>query len=82
MFISGNQIKAARVLAEIEQQELAQLAGVNVNTIRNMERGAGSLVKARLDTLRKVVFALESAGVEFVDENGGGPGVRLRSPGA
>ncbi len=80
MLISGNQIKAARALAGIEQQELAQIAGVNVNTVRNMEKSADGIVKVRLDTLMKVAAALESAGVEFVSENGGGPGVRLRKP--
>ena len=77
---TGNQLKAARALAGINQTELSERAGVNVNTIRNMEgRGAETLVSG-LDTVRKVQFALEALGVIFLDEGEttkGGPGVRL-----
>lgn len=74
----GNQIKAARALAELSQAELAAAASVNVNTVRAMEgRGAGVLVSG-LDTILRVQRALEVAGVEFIPENGGGAGVRLR----
>ncbi|PJN93986.1 hypothetical protein CNY89_17175 [Amaricoccus sp. HAR-UPW-R2A-40] len=74
----GNQIKAARALAELSQAELAAAASVNVNTVRAMEgRGTGVLVSG-LDTILRVQRALEAAGVEFIPENGGGAGVRLR----
>ncbi|MBO0903817.1 helix-turn-helix transcriptional regulator [Jiella sonneratiae] len=77
---TGNQLKAARALAGINQTELSERAGVNVNTIRNMEgRGAETLVSG-LDTVRKVQSALEAAGVIFLDDGdatAGGPGVRL-----
>lgn len=75
---TGNQLRAARALTGLNQNELAERASVNVNTIRNMEaRGAQTLVSG-LDVVRKVQAALESAGVTFIPENGGGAGVRLR----
>jgi hypothetical protein len=56
--------------------ELAQNSSVGVNTIRRAEAaGETSLTVANDLAIRR---ALESAGVEFIDENGGGPGVRLR----
>ena len=76
--MTGNQLKAARALAGIEQTALAEAAGVSVNTIRNMEAAAAETVKVRLDTLNKVREALETAGVIFIPENGGGAGVRLK----
>lgn len=76
--MTGNQLKAARALAGIEQTALAEAAGVSVNTIRNMEAAAAETVKTRLDTLNKVREALETAGVIFIPENGGGAGVRLK----
>ena len=78
MAISGNQIKAARALIGMEQSELSEKAGVSVNTIRNMEAKGMDVVRVRLDTLYRVQDALKAAGVIFVEENGEGPGVRLR----
>ena len=57
------------------QQELADAARVGVATIRLFEGEASGSRHATLAVLRQ---AFESAGVEFIDENGGGPGVRLR----
>jgi hypothetical protein len=58
-------------------QELAQYSSLGVNTIRRAEATdhATSLTVANDLAIRR---ALESAGVEFIDENGGGPGVRQR----
>jgi transcriptional regulator with XRE-family HTH domain len=78
MAVSGNQIKAARALIGMEQAELAQKSDVSVNTIRNMEAASSDLVRVRSDTLFRVQNALRTAGVIFIDENGDGPGVRLR----
>ncbi len=75
---SGNQLKAARAIAELSQAQLAKAANVNVNTIRNMEAMGGKVLVSGLDTVKKVQTALEAAGVEFIPENGGGPGVRLK----
>ncbi|NQW09543.1 MAG: helix-turn-helix domain-containing protein [Alphaproteobacteria bacterium] len=73
--ITGNQLRAARALAGVEQKWLAEKSGVSINTIRNMEaRGAEEITSGAV-TVRKVQAALEGAGVEFT--NGGQPGVRL-----
>jgi hypothetical protein len=72
---TGNQLKAARALASMNQEQLAAAAEVNVNTIRNMEGRGGELLVSGLDTVTKVQSALEEAGIEFL--NHGQPGVRL-----
>ena len=51
------------------------MAGVGIVTVRQLEGGVNEPRRATLEVVRR---ALESAGVEFIDENGGGPGVRLR----
>ena len=76
MLATGNQLKAARALARVDQQQVADSAGVNVNTIRNMEaRGAEPITSSAL-TVRKVQLALEALGIEFLNHTQ--PGVRLR----
>ena len=55
-------------------RDLAKRAGVTANTVTRIENGAD----AKQSTMDKLREALESAGVEFIEENGGGPGVRLR----
>ena len=73
---TGNQLKAARALAEVDQQQVADSAGVNVNTIRNMEaRGAKPITSSAVN-VRNVQLALEALGIEFL--NHARPGVRLR----
>ena len=59
--------------------ELAQASALGANTVRRAEVADGetSLTAANDQAVRR---ALEAAGVEFIDENGGGPGVRLRKP--
>ena len=64
-------------MAGLTQAELAERSGVSMPTIKRLEAGAGRL-GVRLDTAQKLRAALEAAGVEFIAENGGGPGVRLR----
>ncbi len=75
------QLRAARALLGIDQRTLADLAGVSLPTIQRMEASDG-YVRGVVDTLTKVVGALESAGVELIGDNapssGGGRGVRLR----
>ena len=71
------QIKAARALLGWSQLQLATAAEVSVPTIKRLEAQDG-LLGGRNETGNKIRFALETAGVEFIDENGGGPGVRLR----
>ena len=79
MAITGNQIRAARSLVGMGQQELANAAKIGINTVRNMEGVGAERIRVRTDTLDAVVDALKAAGVVFVDDgpNDGGPGVRL-----
>jgi transcriptional regulator with XRE-family HTH domain len=76
MLITGNQLKAARALAGVEQLSVAQAAKVAVNTIRNMESRGPNPITSGAVTVRNVQSALESFGIEFI--NGDQPGVRLR----
>jgi transcriptional regulator with XRE-family HTH domain len=55
-------------------RELAKRAGLTANTVTRIENGAD----AKQSTMDRLRQALEAAGVEFIDENGGGPGVRLQ----
>jgi transcriptional regulator with XRE-family HTH domain len=75
--ISSAQCRAARALIGWSQQELAAKAGVGTVAIHQLESGASNPRRSTIDVLRR---ALEAAGVEFIDENGGGAGVRLRKP--
>jgi transcriptional regulator with XRE-family HTH domain len=75
--ISPRQCRAARALLDWSQQELAVRAGVGIVTIRQLEADVHEPRRATLDVVRR---ALETAGIEFIDENGGGVGVRLRKP--
>jgi predicted transcriptional regulator len=74
--VSIRQIKAARALLAWSQDDLAGAAKVSIPTIKRLEALDG-FVGGRIETAEKIVSALTSAGVEFIDENGGGPGVRL-----
>jgi predicted transcriptional regulator len=68
------QCKMARSGLGIGVRELARLAGVSTNTITRLERGE----ELRVGTVVAIRSALETAGIQFIDENGGGAGVRLR----
>jgi len=70
-------IRAARALLRWEQRDLANASLVSLPTIKRLESRPGPLA-GHGSTLAALRNALESAGVEFIDENGGGPGVRLR----
>lgn len=75
--LTSAQIRAARALLRWSANELAQQSVLGVATIRRAELAEGktSLTAANDLAIRR---ALESAGVEFIEENGGGPGVRRR----
>ena len=73
--ISPEQCRAARALLDWSQDQLSKRASVGIVTVRQLEAGTHEPRRATLDVIRR---ALEDAGVEFIDENGGGPGVRLR----
>lgn len=79
--LTAAQMRAARALVGIEQKMLAELSGVSLPTIQRMEASNG-VVRGVIETLMKVMGALEAAGVEFINEgatsSGGGRGVRLR----
>lgn len=81
--ITAAQMRAARALAGIDQKTLAERAGVSLPTIQRMEASDG-VVRGVVDTLVKVIHALEAAGVELIGDNQasveGGRGVRLRRP--
>lgn len=81
--ITGPQMRAARALLCIDQKTLAELAGLSVPTIQRMEASSGN-VRGVVDSLTKVVAALERAGVELIGEgaasSAGGRGVRLKMP--
>ena len=73
------QIRAARALLGWSQTELASRAGLSLPTVKRLEGGFGPEVSS--ESRLKLVHALEHAGVEFIDENGGGLGVRFRERG-
>ena len=73
--ITPEQCRAARGLLDWSQAELAEKARVGIVTVRQLEAGTNEPRRATLEVVRR---CLESAGVEFIDENGGGPGVRLK----
>ena len=82
--ITSHQMRAARALLGIDQRQLAELAGLSAPTIQRMEASGGQ-VRGVVDTLVKVVGALEAAGIELIGDNApspaGGRGVRLREAG-
>lgn len=75
--VSIEQVKAARALLRWSQSDLAGGSGVSLPTIKRLEASTGEL-GGRAGTGEAIRAALERAGVEFIPENGGGPGVRLR----
>ena len=83
--ITSQQMRAARALLGLDQRQMAQLAGLSLPTIQRMESSDGQ-VRGVVDTLVKVITALEGAGIELLGENapstGVGRGVRLRATGS
>lgn len=81
--ISAAQLRAARALIGIDQRRLAKLAGVSLPTVQRMEASAGN-VRGKIDTLTRIVEALDAAGVELIGNGqpsqGQGRGVRLKEP--
>ena len=75
--ITGPQIRMARGYAKLSAKALADLADVAESTIKRMEKVEGT-PPASGTNLAKVQVALESLGIEFIPENGGGAGVRLK----
>jgi transcriptional regulator with XRE-family HTH domain len=83
--ITATQLRAARALLEIDQRQLADLSDLSVPTIQRMEASDG-VVRGNVDSLMKLVSALEDAGIELIGDGAPstarGRGVRLREPAA
>lgn len=81
--ISTGQLRAARAILGIDQKTLAELSGLSVPTIQRMEASQG-VIRGNVDSLMKLVRALDAAGVELIAEgatsSSGGRGVRLKQP--
>ena len=78
--ITAAQLRAARALAGLDQRRLAELCGLSLPTIQRMEASDG-VIRGNVDSLMKLVGALQSAGIELISEGAasaaGGRGVRL-----
>jgi len=81
--ITAGQLRAARALLGIDQRKLGELSGLSLPTIQRMEASDGT-IRGNVDSLMKLVDALNAAGIELIPEGGtsagGGRGVRLRPP--
>ena len=75
--MNSAQCRAARGLLAWSQQKLADAAGVGIVTVHQFEARTSEPRRATLQVIRR---AFEAAGVEFIEENGGGSGVRFREP--
>ena len=80
--ITAAQLRAARALLGIDQRQLAELSGLSVPTIQRME-ASKTMVRGNVDSLVKLIAALETAGIEMIDDgavsNSLGRGVRLKA---
>jgi transcriptional regulator with XRE-family HTH domain len=75
MTVTSAQVRMARAALNWTVRDLADATGLHRNTVTNLEVGRYAGDPETLSNIKRV---LEKAGVEFIDENGGGPGVRLR----
>jgi transcriptional regulator with XRE-family HTH domain len=80
--LTAPQLRAARALLGIDQRRLAELSGLSVPTIQRME-ASEAMIRGNVDSLMKLIGALEMAGVELIAEGVGsqigGRGVRLKA---
>jgi DNA-binding XRE family transcriptional regulator len=76
--VTSAQVRMARAALNWTVRDLAEATGLHRNTITNIEVGRYA---GEPETLALIKSVLVRAGVEFIDENGGGAGVRLRTPG-
>ena len=76
--LTAEQLRAGRSLVRMTQEALSEATGVSVPTLRRWEGSSGPIGGSAMnvDAVKKT---LEAAGVEFIPENGGGPGVRLKT---
>ncbi|HDZ73506.1 MAG TPA: XRE family transcriptional regulator [Aurantimonas coralicida] len=73
--MTPSQCRAGRAILDMKQPALAAAAGLGLSTVVDFERSRRSVSAEAISAIRS---ALETAGVEFIAENGGGAGVRLR----
>jgi len=80
--ITSAQLRAARALLGWDQKQLAELSGLSLPTIQRME-GSDDMIRGNVESLTKLLTALNKAGIELIGENtpsmGTGRGVRLLS---
>jgi transcriptional regulator with XRE-family HTH domain len=80
--ITAAQLRASRALLGIDQRKLAELSGLSLPTIQRMEASDG-VVRGNVDSLMKLVAALDAAGIDLISDNApsprGGRGVRLKA---
>jgi transcriptional regulator with XRE-family HTH domain len=76
--LTSEQLRAARALLRWEQRNLAEASGVSLPTVKRLETQPGELA-AQERTIVELRKALETAGIYFIAENGGGAGVRLKT---
>lgn len=80
--IAPGQLRAARALLGLDQKKLAELSGLSLPTIQRME-ASGEMIRGNVDSLMKLITALDAAGLELIGEAapspGGGRGVRLKA---
>jgi transcriptional regulator with XRE-family HTH domain len=76
--LTGEQIRAARALARMEQAQLASAAELSLPTIKRLEKTKGA-ISANISTESALRRTFDSVGVIFIDANGGGPGVRMKN---
>ncbi|MBL4600755.1 MAG: transcriptional regulator [Rhizobiaceae bacterium] len=74
--ITGGQVRAARALLKISAETIAKSANIGIATVRRSEADDGPVTMTKANALA-LQTALETAGIEFIAENGGGVGVRL-----
>jgi transcriptional regulator with XRE-family HTH domain len=80
--ITAAQLRAARALVGMDQRDLAAASGLSLPTIQRMEASEG-VIRGNVDSLMKLIAALEAAGVELINESAvsekGGRGIRLKT---
>jgi transcriptional regulator with XRE-family HTH domain len=81
--ITSRQMRAARALLDLDQRQLADISGLSLPTIQRME-ASDDIVRGNVDSLMKLITALDRAGLELIGEgvtsHGEGRGVRLKPP--
>jgi transcriptional regulator with XRE-family HTH domain len=80
--LTAAQLRAARALVGMDQRDLAAASGLSLPTIQRMEASEG-VIRGNVDSLMKLIAALEAAGVELINEGAvsekGGRGIRLKT---